>query len=141
MLAKKGKKRKIKKTKSKQVLPKVFGIIFVLFAVYLLYTNVMIFIERSKINSNYKNLDMTASSLLQEKEALKMQLGETYSDEYLEKVAREELGLQKEGEQIVVIKKNSGESKESEDVEKKNASTLNELFNWISERLSSFSSK
>ncbi|MDD5639418.1 MAG: septum formation initiator family protein [Candidatus Pacebacteria bacterium] len=138
MLAKKGKKRKIKRTRPKQVLPKVFGIIFVLFAVYLLYTNFMIYIERVKINSNYENLDEATSTLLKEKETLKMQLGETYSDEYLEKVAREELGLQKEGEQIFVIKKNGEENKEDEDIGKKNTNILSGLFNWMSEISNNF---
>ncbi|MCK9393325.1 MAG: septum formation initiator family protein [Candidatus Paceibacterota bacterium] len=141
MLAKKGKKRKVKKAKTKQVLPKVFGTIFVLFAVYLLYTNIMIFVERLKISSNYKDLDTTASSLLKEKEILKMQLGETYSDEYLERVAREELGLQKEGEKIVVIKKADEEGVKNEGIENKNSGPLDELFKWVSERFNFFSLK
>jgi cell division protein FtsB len=135
MLAKKGKKRKVKKSKPKQALPRVFGTIFVLFAVYLLYTNIMIFIERSKIDSNYKNLNAAAANLSKEKETLKMQLGETYSDQYLERVAREELGLQKEGEKIVVIKKSEGNDEKSTDTQAKSAGPLDELFKWISEKL------
>ncbi|MCK9577998.1 septum formation initiator family protein [bacterium] len=132
MLAKKGKKRKVKKSGKKQFLPKFFGTIFILFAVYLLYTNVMIYIERSKIESNYKNLSSSVSQLNKEKEALKMQLGETYSDEYLERVAREELGLQKEGERIVVIKKAENSNDEAEESEEKKVGPLDELFKWIS---------
>lgn len=134
MLAKKGKKRKVKKSKPKQMLPRVFGTVFVLFAVYLLYTNIMIFVERSKIDSNYKNLNATVANLSKEKEALKMQLGETYSDQYLERVAREELGLQKEGEKIVVIKKNEGDNGKSTDTQAKSAGPLDELIKWISEK-------
>lgn len=135
MLAKKGKKRKVKKSGTKMLLPKFFGTVFVLFAVYLLYTNIMIYIERSRINSNYNNLSSTVSQLNKEKETLKMQLGETYSDEYLERVAREELGLQKEGEKIVVIKKTENSSSEGEKVEEKKAGPLDELFKWISNML------
>jgi len=132
MLAKKGKKRKVKKNGSRHFLPRFFGTIFILFAVYLLYTNVMIYIERSRIESNYKNLSNTASKLNNEKEVLKMQLGETYSEEYLEKVAREELGLQKEGEKIVVIKKAENDNSESDQLNTKSTGPLDELFKWIS---------
>lgn len=115
MLAKKTKKRKIAKKQPKEKFPKMLATVFVLLAVYLAYTNIMIFTERMRIGSDYTKLSMAYDELQEEKDLLKMRLGETYTDEYLEKVAREELGLYKEGEKVIVIKKGDEEIVQEED--------------------------
>jgi cell division protein FtsB len=134
MLAKKTKKRKIAKKQPKAKFPKMLATIFVLLAVYLAYTNVMIFIERTRIGSDYTKLSMTYDELQEEKDLLKMRLGETYTDEYLEKVAREELGLYKEGEKVIVIKKGEEEVVEEEDnSQKRGGNFFEQVLNTIKE--------
>ncbi len=109
MLAKKLKKRKIAKKKEQGRFPGFIAIIFILFAVYLSYTNIMIFLERSRINSDYANLDKTYGELDSERKNLKMQLGETNTDDFLKRQGRE-IGYYEDGEQVIVIKKEDGKT-------------------------------
>ncbi|MFA5431740.1 MAG: septum formation initiator family protein [Candidatus Paceibacterota bacterium] len=106
MLAKKHKKVKwgihINKKKVSIVFWAIFGFWFI---VFLLYSNVKIFQKRTELDNNLKELDSNVKSLTKDEELLRFRLGETNSDEYLERVAREDLGMQKPGEQIVIIKK------------------------------------
>jgi cell division protein FtsB len=131
MLAKKVKKRKVVKTKPKGKFSNLIAIVFILFAVYLIYTNIMIFLERSRINSDYSNLDKTYEDLAKEKDVLKMQLGETYSNDYLERVAREELGLYKEGEKVIVIKKEEQEKTVEDTNDSKDKNLLEQFMDII----------
>lgn len=130
MLAKKTKKRKVVKKRPKEKLPAVFAIAFIIFAFYLLYTNAMIFLEKSKLQANYNNLDKAYGDLSKEKETLQMQLGETFTDQYLEKVAREELGLYKEGEKVIVIKKEESEDNDQAS-SSENKNILEQVKQWI----------
>lgn len=127
MLAKKRKKRKIINNKKKRNFPSLLIIVFAFFAFYLTYTNIMIFLERARIGSDYKNLDETHKQLEEEKDSLKMQLGETYTDDYLKKVANEELGYYKEGESVIVIKKKEGENGIKEETAPENKNALGQL--------------
>jgi len=72
-------------------------------------------------------LDDSVEFLTKEKESLNFSLGETYSEEYIEKVAREDLGMQKPGEKVVVIKKEAaaGESQSN------NFNLLQKLSEWF----------
>ncbi|HNY36186.1 MAG TPA: septum formation initiator family protein [Candidatus Pacearchaeota archaeon] len=112
MLAKKYKKVKwgihFNKRKISIVFWSIFGFWFIFF---LLYSNIKIFQKRTELNKNLETLDSTVESLTKEKDSLNFSLGETNSSEYLEKVAREDLGMQKPGEQVVIIKKDSNVSK------------------------------
>jgi cell division protein FtsB len=112
MLAKKQKKRKrmpIKIDKKKVAVG--FWIFFcVVFAGYLLYCNIRIFEKRSDIRKSADKLDQSIGTLTKEKETLSFTLGQTYSEDYIEKVAREDFGMQKSGEEVVVIKKQGGGS-------------------------------
>lgn len=106
MLAKKHKKVKwgihFNKKKAAIVFWAIFGIWFI---VFLLYSNIKMFQKRTELDKNLETLDASVESLTKEKDALNFSLGETNSPEYLEKVAREDLGMQKAGEQVVIIKK------------------------------------
>jgi cell division protein FtsB len=112
MLAKKHKKVKwgihFNKKKASIVFWTFFGLWFV---VFLFYSNIKIFQKRTELDKNLKTLDVTSESLAKEKDSLSFSLGETSSSEYLERVAREDLGMQKAGEQVVVIKKDSSVEK------------------------------
>ncbi|MFZ2390819.1 MAG: septum formation initiator family protein [Minisyncoccales bacterium] len=109
MLAKKGKKVKwgihFNKKKIAIVFWTIFGFWFIFF---LLYSNIKMFQKRTELDKNLETLDSTIESMTKEKDSLSFSLGETDSSDYLEKVAREDLGMQKPGEQVVIIKKDSG---------------------------------
>ena len=117
MVAKKGKKVKwgihINKKKVSIFFWAFFGLWFIGF---LLYSNIKIFEKRTDLNKDLKELDATMESLNSEKDSLKYSLGQATSDDYLERVAREDLGMQKSGEQVIVIKKggNDGGSDSSQ---------------------------
>ena len=108
MVAKKNKKVKwgihINKKKVAIVFWAFFGLWFIIF---LFYSNIKMFQKRTDLDKNLDDLNVTMNSLSGEKDSLNFQLGETNSAEYLEKVAREDLGMQKPGEQVVVIKKDA----------------------------------
>ncbi|MFA5009142.1 MAG: septum formation initiator family protein [Candidatus Paceibacterota bacterium] len=109
MVAKKSKKRKT--PKKQNLATKIFwffGCIFLL--VYLSYSNIRIFFEQYENNKNLTQLNEAADSLQSQKIKLSAELNITGSEEYVEKVAREEFGYKKEGEQVVVIKKEEGNS-------------------------------
>ncbi|MFA5729999.1 MAG: septum formation initiator family protein [Candidatus Paceibacterota bacterium] len=109
MLAKKGKKVKwgihFNKKKIAIVFWTIFGFWFIFF---LLYSNIKMFQKRTELDKNLETLDSTIESMTKEKDSLNFSLGETDSSDYLERVAREDLGMQKPGEQVVIIKKDSG---------------------------------
>ena len=83
----------------------IFGFWFIFF---LLYSNIKMFQKRTELDKNLETLDSTIESMTKEKDSLSFSLGETDSSDYLERVAREDLGMQKPGEQVVIIKKDSG---------------------------------
>lgn len=127
MLPKKGKKVKWGIHINKKKISIFFWIVFcVWFVCFLVYSNAKIFQKRTDLGKDLERLDTSVETLTEEKDLLKFRLGETYSQEYLEKVAREDLGMQKPGEKVVVIKKsNPGEESGKED------SVLQNILNWF----------
>ena len=67
------------------------------------------------LNKELDSLESDQEELLKQRESLKFSLGESYSEGYLEKVAREDLNFKKPGEKIFVIKK-EGENDSEEDL-------------------------
>lgn len=130
MLAKKYKKVKwgihFNKRKISIVFWSIFGFWFVFF---LLYSNIKMLQKRTELDKNLKTLDSTVESLTKEKDSLNFSLGETSSSEYIEQVAREDLGMQKPGEQVVIIKKESSVIKS--DDSNKALQIISEFVDWI----------
>ncbi|MFA5178248.1 MAG: septum formation initiator family protein [Candidatus Paceibacterota bacterium] len=109
MVAKKSKKRKApRKHNLATTIFWLFGCAFLL--VYLSYSNFRIFFEQYENNKNLIQLNKAADLLQSQKTKLSAELNVTGSEEYVEKVAREEFGYKKEGEQVVVIKKEENKS-------------------------------
>jgi cell division protein FtsB len=131
MLAKKGKKVKwgihFNKKKIAIVFWTIFGFWFIFF---LLYSNIKMFQKRTELDKNLETLDSTIESLTKEKDSLSFSLGETDSSDYLERVAREDLGMQKPGEQVVIIKKDSGIA-ENNNSNNGVLQIIEEFVNWI----------
>lgn len=111
MLAKKAKKRKRPLTVDKDKLSIiVWGIFCLVFIGYLGFCNVRIWEKRHDLSKSSEKLEENIGALTKEKETLSFNLGETYSENYIEKVAREDLGMQKSGEEVVVVKKDGNTS-------------------------------
>lgn len=133
MVAKKSRKRK---SGSRQALfTKIFWISSCTFLfVYLAFANVKIFLQRHENTANLKQLNSSVVSLTEEQKKLSFELGAANSPEYLEKVAREDFGYKKEGEQVVVVKKDEAKP-ENQGGEKNNLQFLQNIIDWITARL------
>ncbi len=127
------KKRKKEKSVFQKIAEKVKVLLWIVLIGFLVYTNVNIFLEIEKGGKDLKKLEATTESLNKEKEKLDFELGNTNSEAYLEKVAREELGLQKPGEQVIVIKKEGEEVKSEE--EKSNFQFFKNVWEQIKKKL------
>ena len=127
------KKRKKEKSVFQKIAEKVKVLLWIVLIGFLVYTNVNIFLEIEKGGKDLKKLKATTESLNKEKEKLNFELGNTNSEAYLEKVAREELGLQKPGEQVIVIKKEGEEVKSEE--EKSNFQFFKNVWEQIKKKL------
>jgi len=125
MIAKKNKKVKSIITNLKRRLA-IAGLV-VLFIV-LLNANIRILTEKQKAQKELQKVEESIEKTTKEKDNYNFQLGKSDSEEYLEKVAMEDLGLQKPGEQVIVIKKQE-DSQNSED--SGNTGFMQKIFNWV----------
>lgn len=127
------KKRKKEKSAWKDFTGKAKVFLSVAFVLFLAYTNIRIFVETQKGDKELKKIEAIIEDLNKDNERLNFELGNTDSQAYLEKVAREELGLQKPGEQVIVVKKEGeGESAVKED---ERFQFLKDVFSWIKEKM------
>lgn len=123
MVAKKRKKFNFKKIK------KVFYFLMISFIVIILIISCFnIFQKRTNAEKELKTLNNEIDQLSREKDLLNFTLEETYSEEFLERIAREELGMQKPGETVYIIKK---ETSEDEKEENKNYNFFEKVINWL----------
>ena len=79
--------------------------------VFLLYTNWKIYQKRIELAAKITNLKQEIALLEQRKKELEEKKSQIKSNEYLEEVAREELGLKKPGEEVVVVQEEKPEQK------------------------------
>jgi len=115
MITKKFKKKKSFQTIFFQVL---FGLFAITIAVFLIVSNFKINKRRQELISQITFLEKEIQILEEKNEQLKAGIARTESESYLEREARERLGLKKPGEEVVAIKK--VESEEAEKPEEKN---------------------
>ncbi|MDD2274711.1 MAG: septum formation initiator family protein [Candidatus Pacebacteria bacterium] len=123
MVAKKRKKFNFKKVKT------IFYFLTIsFFVIVLLISCFNIYKKRVTAEKELNILNQEIDGLNREKDLLNFTLGETHSDEFLEKIAREELGMQKPGETIYIIKK---ELSEKEQIKEENYSFFERIMNWL----------
>jgi cell division protein FtsL len=128
MLTKKRKKVKWGININKKGVSIFFWSLFcVWFVGFLLYSNIKMFQKRIELNKELQKIDNNLESLTKEKDLLKFRVGETSSKEYLEKVAREDLGMQKPGERVVIIKKSDSVNENTSE----NGGILQKISNWF----------
>jgi cell division protein FtsB len=93
----------------------IFGI-----AGFLVISNLRISQRRTELNSQIELLNKELQELEEKNIELKAAIEQGVSPEYLEKVAREELNLKKEGEEAIVVKKITGQEEGEEAKKEKN---------------------
>lgn len=117
MVAKKRKKGKWKINFNRK---KVTNYFFLSFSIVLIsFLALSCFNIYQKQRSSEKDMNSLIEEierLEKERDLLNFTLGETFSEEYLERVAREDLGMQKPGEKIYVIKKDINLEEEKEEL-------------------------
>jgi cell division protein FtsB len=125
MVAKKRKKFNFKKIKD------ILIFLLISFLIVLLIISCFnIFQKRMATEKELNILNEELNELKKENDILNYTLGETYSDEFLERIAREDLGMQKPGETIYIIKK---EADEIELEEEKSYNFFERVTNWLKE--------
>jgi cell division protein FtsB len=125
MIAKKNKKVKSTIIDLKRKLA-IVGLAFLF--IVLLNANIRIWQEKQKAQKELAKVEESIEKTTKQRENYDFQLGKSNSEEYLEKVAREDLGLQKPGEQVIVIKKQE-DSQNTENTG--NIGFMQKIFNWF----------
>lgn len=97
--------RKKKKVNASPASPffKIGAILFLAFCAMLVFNDVKIIQKRRQLEQQVKNYKKQIQDLEKKNEGLKQGISEQQNQEYIEKVAREELGMQKPGEKVVAF--------------------------------------
>ncbi len=85
---------------------------------FLVTTNIKISRRRAELTNRIETLKQEIGILEGKKEELKEKISQAGSEEYLEKVARDQLDMKAPGEEVVVVTKEE-EEKEEEEKEKR----------------------
>lgn len=125
MVAKKRRKFNFNK---KKILRFFYTLIIASLLVLLIISCFNIFQKRMTTEKELESINEELENLTKQRDLLNFTLGETYSEEYLEKVAREDLSMQKPGETVYIIKKEGSGDNESI---VKEYSFFEKIFNWI----------
>lgn len=131
MVAKKRKKGKWKINFNRKKITNYFFLSFsVVLISFLALSCFNIYQKQRSSEKDMNSLIEEIERLEKERDLLNFTLGETFSDEYLERVAREDLGMQKPGEKIYVIKKDINLEEEKEELLKE--SFFDKIKKWFS---------
>ncbi len=87
----------------------LIGALFLSAIAFLIYTDIKINKKRGELISKIESLKTEISGLEEKNAVLRQKTSEAGAKEYLEEVAREQLGLKKPGEEVVVIKEETAE--------------------------------
>jgi cell division protein FtsB len=113
-----------KRRKKKKSIQGIFFLILVIFFVVsitalLLVSNFKIREKRKELLSQIETVKKEIQNLEKKNQEMKAGISESQTQDYLEKEAREKLGLKKAGEEVVAIKKIQTEEKPTEQKEEK----------------------
>lgn len=86
-----------------RVTPRFWLILMLVFGAYMAYAYITGFIEIARLERAIAAVEKEIEKVTLENEALRRELARLQSPEYIEKVAREELGLVMPGETAVII--------------------------------------
>ena len=99
----KGKNFKRDDSSESKFLPIILGILVFALIGFLAVSNLRINKKRTELQSQIERLETEIKTLEEKKEKLKAGILESESETFLEKEAREKLGLKKPGEEVVVV--------------------------------------
>ena len=110
----------------------VFIIIFILLIVgFFIITNWKINKKRAVLTARVESLRKEIQILEEKNKELKEEISQSGSEEYLEKVAREQLGLKAPGEEVVVINKEEKEEQPEIKQNEKNFWNPKSWWEWL----------
>jgi len=113
-------KKNKKRNSKRDIFFSIFlGVLLVLVIGFLINTNMKISRRRAELTNRITTLKQEIGILEGKREELKERISQAGSEEYLEKVARDQLNMKAPGEEVVVITKEDEEEKEEEEKEKK----------------------
>ena len=113
-----------KKQKKKKSFQEIFlSVLFVFFTLAIIgllaVSNFKIRERRKELLAQIETLEKEIQNVEKKNQELKAGISESQTEDYLEKEAREKLGLKKPGEEVVAIKKIQSEEKQKEQKEEK----------------------
>ena len=113
-------KRRKKKKSFQEIFLSVLFVFFTLAIIGLLaVSNFKIRERRKELLAQIETLEKEIQNVEKKNQELKAGISESQTEDYLEKEAREKLGLKKPGEEVVAIKKIQSEEKQKEQKEEK----------------------
>jgi len=135
MIAKKRKNKKRFLTPGKKSL--FLTILLLPLIIYMAAANIKLNEERQKVLKDLAQVRETANTYSEKEKNLSSLLTEASTPAALEKVARESFNLQKPGERVLVVKKDTGTSVEASKVETKENTgfSLQTAIDWVKEKL------
>jgi cell division protein DivIC len=77
------------------------GILLIIIAVLLVFEDVKIYKKRHQLNAEISNYEKQILQIQKRNETLKEEIANSNNPDYIEKIAREEEGMQKPGEKVV----------------------------------------
>ncbi len=96
-------------------LPVVLGLVALGLIGFLIFYNLKIYQRRSELTSRIEELQRKIKDLEKEKEFLESGISQAEREEYIEKIAKERLNLQKEGERAVSFVLPEGKEKKEQE--------------------------
>ena len=124
--------KKNKSKKHKETLFSIFIILlFVGLIVFLIVSNVRVNKKRAQYISRIESIKEEIRILEEKNRELEEKNSNAGSEEHLEQVAREQLGMKSPGEEVVVITKEEDKGNVEETKEKKNYWNPKNWWNWL----------
>lgn len=128
------KKKKRNKPDLSKVLSFVFSLIVVFLIVLMIISNLKIYQRRDDLKSQIARKEIEMEELSEKIKSIKESTENEFDDDYhLEKIAREQLLLKKEGEKVIFVTTPEEKKEEKEEIEKYTwlASVKNTIINKI----------
>lgn len=114
-------RKKKKRSSWKSIFFSIFSVLLFIFVIgFLFITNWKIKQRREELTARIETLKQEVAILEEKNQEIKERISQSGKEEYLEEVARDQLGLKASGEEVVVVKKEpafaegSGKAKEEE---------------------------
>lgn len=126
-----------KRNKKGRASPKkiIISVLLVLFSLivlgYLAFTNIKINQRRTELAARADYLKKEIAALETKKKELNEKIAQGTSPDYMEKVAREQLGYKAPGEEVVVISKENNEPKETPVNQPGNLMDIRGWWSWL----------